>query len=1006
MRISQTGFCCVLALLAAGALFTGMRTAQAEPNEAGQVISGFRLESITPVAELNSTARCFVHEKTSARLLYLSNTDDNKVFSITFRTPPESDNGLTHILEHSVLCGSEKFPTKEPFVDLLKGSLNTFLNAMTFPDKTMYPVASRNDKDFLNLMNVYLDAVFHPNLLNNPFIMKQEGWHYEVDEHTGELTYNGVVYSEMRGALASPEEALEARIKKSLFPNGIYGLESGGLPGAIPTLTQEDFVSFHKKYYTPSNSFIFLYGNGDIAGHLSFIDKEYLGRLEKTSVDSQIAPHAPLAEPGDTTEYYSVNKTDGTEQKTYLTLNYVIGRSTDSELMLGVDILKYMLLESSAAPLRRALTDANIGQDVSCTWDEDLLQPTLSIMVKNSDADRKQEFLHIVEDTLKRLVEGKLDSRLVEAAINSREFELREFEEEHLPKGLLANEMVLRSWLYDADPLMHLRFEPLLKSIREKVRDGYFEGLIKRHLLENRHRSFLAFVPKPGLEAGESAALREKLAKLKDSLSKEALDRIKEETLELKRRQSAPDSPEAVATIPALELTDIRKEPEALPQKEVKDLGATCLSHELFTNKIGYLDLYFDMKAVPNELIPYAALLSLVLGEMDTEKHDYLELAKEKDISTGGIEARTEVYTDKDSLAAIRPKLVVSGKALLGNFDRLLELEREILFKTNLTGKKRLKELIDEAKTGMEDSIAGSGSRFAAMRASSYCSVGGAYKELLGGVSFYQLLEKLSRDFDDNSDQVVENLGKARDLIIARDNLIVSFTADEGAFEQVKAGLQQLIGEVPIRPAAETRFDLKPQRANEALVIPSEVDYVARAADFRSLGYDYSGSMLVLAKMLYSDYLWNRVRVQNGAYGAHITTSRPGTITLASFRDPQIKKTLDAYGDIPKYIGESNWSEADMKKFIIGAIGDLDHPLTPSQKGERATMHHVCGYVADDLERERGEVLSTTPSDIKKYAGLYAAVAEANNLCVVGGDDKIRAEKDLFGSIIDVFEKK
>ncbi len=964
---------------------------------------GFRLIEERKLKELNSVSRLFEHIKTGARVFHIANDDNNKLFSVAFRTPPDDSTGLPHILEHSVLCGSRKYPSKEPFVELSKGSLKTFLNALTFSDKTMYPVGSTNEKDFFNLMNVYLDAVFFPRMIDTPEILMQEGWHYEIDD-AGELVYNGVVYNEMKGAFSSPDSVLRRKIQQSLFPDTTYGVESGGDPECIPDLTQEQFSAFHRKYYHPSNSFIYLYGNGDIDQQLEFLDREYLSAFDRLEIDSTITIQMPFKHQVELIDKYPVSPSEDCKEKTYLSLNYVLGRSTDPEQYLAFGILKHMLLDTPAAPLKKALIEAGIGKDVYGYFDNDLLQPVLGIVVKNSDIELKEQFKTCVEDTLRGLVKNGIDKELVEASINIREFRLREADFNMFPKGLVYNMICLDSWLHDVDPTVHLRYEPVLETIKQALTTNYFEKLIDQFILNNNHSAMLILEPEPGLVEKKAEKIKQKLAGIKAGMTERDLNEIAEKAKALKIRQQTPDPPEVLEKIPSLTLNDLDKNSEKLPLVEKSIDGIPILTHPIFTNRIGYLNLYFDSSVVPQELIPYLPLLTKVLLKIDTDKYSYGELSNLVNIHTGGISVYNDVFTEKDSLDQYYPKMVVKSKAMMSKLPKLMELLPEILIHSKFDNPKRLREIIREHKSRIEMEIMSVGIAYAMRRAMSYLSPYGKFRELVEGVSYYKFVTDLEKNFDRKVDEIVEKLGLTAETIFNRHNLTVSFTSPEEDFGEFERSFNLLGSQLHSRKPDRFEYGFELDKANEGLAVPSDVQYVIKAFNYRKLGFDYSGRMNVMSQVVDLAYLWNQVRVQGGAYGCWPIFSRNGTAGIASYRDPNLKKTLETYDNIPVFLRALDLSPSDMTRFIIGTISNLDQPLTPSMKGERAASHYFTHLSYDDVQRERDEVLSTKLADIRQFADMIEAGMKENYLSVLGSDGKIHQNHDVFGSIINVFE--
>jgi Zn-dependent M16 (insulinase) family peptidase len=970
----------------------------------GETYHGFRLVSERTIQEVNSVARLFTHERSGARLLCLSNDDDNKVFAVTFRTPPPDSTGLPHILEHSVLCGSRKFPLKEPFVELAKGSLNTFLNAMTYPDKTVYPVASRNAKDFRNLMDVYLDAVFHPRIYDKPEILMQEGWHYELNRLEDPITYRGVVYNEMKGAFSSPEQVLFRKVQEALFPDTPYGVESGGDPEVIPTLTYEQFVEFHRRYYHPSNSYIVLYGDMDIDDNLDFIDREYLRHYDRIEIASGIPLQLPFAEPRELTVEYPIASNEKASDKTYLSLSFCIETSLDPELCLAFGILEHLLLETPAAPLKKALLDAGIGKDVFGYFEDGILQPFLAVVVKNSEASRQKEFEDVVFSTLRRLADDGIDKKLIEASINRREFALREADFRGQPKGLLYCIQLMNSWLYNGDPALHLEYEPLLARVKTALTSDYFERLIRKYLLNNSHRATLVVKPKHGLAEEREERVRKHLAEMKSRLSEDELKEIIAKTEQLRRMQQEPDSPEALATIPLLALEDIERKADVLPCVEKEESGVKVLTHPMFTNKVVYVNYYFDTSTVPQHLLPYTSLLAGVLGKVSTERYGYEDLTNEVNASTGGIYAIGQAFSMADTDEQYAPMMIVKSKALIDKAAKLFELSAEIIGRTRFDEDKRLKEVIQEAKSRSEMGIVNRGNAIAAQRVMSYFSPFGKYAEITRGISFYRFLVDLEKNFDSVKDEIKRNLKTVASLIFDRANLLVSVTSSDEDYEQMRPYLTSLIEGLPANnPERQVyKFDLTPQ--NEGLLIPGEVQFVAKGYNFRRLGYAYTGAMQVLSTIAGYDYLWNKVRVQGGAYGCSVSLSKNGNLVLSSYRDPNLTETLGVYDAMSDYLRNFAASDREMTKYIIGTVSQLDAPLTPSMKGERATANYISGVTQEAIQQERDEVLGTTQADMRAMADILNGAMKQQHLCVLGNETKLRQNADVFGALVEVFD--
>ncbi|WP_446897748.1 insulinase family protein [Clostridium sp. LBM24168] len=970
----------------------------------GESYSGFKFIEKKNIAELNSTGMIFQHERSGARLFFLKNDDENKVFAISFRTPPEDSKGIPHILEHSVLCGSRKFPVKEPFVELVKGSMNTFLNAFTFPDKTMYPVASINDRDFENLMDVYLDAVFYPNIYKYPEIMMQEGWHYELDNKDADIAYKGVVYNEMKGAFSSPESILFRKISESLYPHTQYAVESGGDPDIIPTLTRNEFIAFHSRYYHPSNSYIYLYGNMDIEEKLKFLNDNYLKDFNKISVDSTLRKEPPFRSKREMNINYPISSAEKDIDKTFLSLNYSVGNASDSKLYLAFDILEHMLLETPSSPLKKALIDANIGKDVFGAFEASMLQPMFSIVVKNSNESEKDRFEKVVTNTLQRLVDSGIDKKLIEASINIKEFGLREADYQGYPKGLIYGMKVMDGWLYDAKPWIHLTYEENLNNIKSSLKDNYFERLIESYILNNNHSSFIMIKPEKGLEEKRELTLKAKLKEFKDELNENELNKIILDAKNLHERQKSEDKKEDLEKIPLLSISDIDKKAKKLELIIKNDFDVKTLFHPASTNGIIYIDLYFGADTVKKELIPYVSLLGTVLGKTSTENCNYEELSKDINIYTGGIKFITESLYDSKSTDMFYPKFIVRSKVLTNNVERLSKLVNEIINHTKFDEYKRIKEIIQETKSRMEMIMFDRGHIVAANHTMSYFSNMGKYDDLLNGLGFYKFICDVEKNFDDEKEKIGANLKKVASYIFDKNNLITGVTCESKDYDIFKKNMIEIYEGLQKNTVEHNKYDFKLEAKNEGLMTSGKVQYVAKAYNFKKLGYSYNGSMQVLKSIANYDYLWNQVRVQGGAYGCFSAFLRNGNVFFTSYRDPNLNKTIDVYDRAGEFFEKFKADNRQMNKYIIGTISDLDYPLSPSLEGQRAFENYMKNVTYRDIQQEREEILETTADDIKKFASLVSDVMKQNYLCVLGNEQKIKDNKNIFNRTLNLFE--
>lgn len=959
------------------------------------VYSGFIVKDTGYVEEVDSNVYVLQHEKSGARLLYLANSDDNKVFSISFRTPPNDDTGLPHILEHSVLCGSRKYPLKEPFVELVKGSLNTFLNAMTFSDKTMYPVASRNDKDFRNLMDVYLDAVFYPKIYENKYILQQEGWHYELLSEDSPLEYKGVVYNEMKGVFSSPDSTLEYETMQALFPDTTYGFESGGFPEAIPQLTQEQFESFHKEYYHPANSYIFLYGDLDIEDTLAFIDKEYLGNFAKIAVNSTIDNQNALLRTADVKAYYPLASEESTQDKTFLSWNVVIGDSLQVEQNFAFQLLEHYLLETSAAPLKKALIKAGVAKEISGSFSNSMKQPLFTIRASGAEPENKEKFVSVIYNTLQEITMQGIDKELLTASLNRMEFHLREADFGSYPKGLVYAIQAMDSWLYDGEPTLYLRYNDVLKNLRAKIDERYYEGLIENYLLDNTHRAVVTLVPKQGLQEEKEKQLSEKLAKIKESFTVEELKECVENTATLLELQTRLDDPETLAKIPLLERKDIKEQAEKVSYKLEAKENIEYLYLNKFTNKIAYVNVCFDAKKIPEELVLYAYLLKDLLGKIDTKNYTYAELSKKINMDTGGIGLSLRNYSSTVNADLYQPKFILSGKALVRNVSQLCDLMGEIV-NSLYEDTDRLQELIEETKATWDTEFFARGQNVVIARLLSYYSAAGKYSEQ-GLLSYYRFLAKLIKT---DLQEIKEKLIQTAKVVFAKDNLLVTYCCDDEDKNVVQKEVEKIFNLLPSGVGVEQKYVFTQDVKNEGIITSAQVQYVGAGGNFRKSGFQYTGNMKVLENIMRYDYLWNRIRVKGGAYGANAKFDYNGNTLFTSYRDPNLADTLAVFKEIPEYLQEFAPGEREMTKYVIGTISQLDRPLTPSLQLEQATEYYLRSITNEMIQQERNDVIASNVEEIKKLAEPIKALLADGYICVLGGEGKIKADKDVFSSIV------
>lgn len=952
------------------------------------------------IEDVQSDGFILRHKKSGARIAILSNNDDNKVFYISFRTPPEDETGVPHIIEHTTLCGSKKFPVKDPFIELAKGSLNTFLNAMTYPDKTVYPVASCNDQDFKNLMDVYLDAVFNPNITKYEEIFKQEGWHYELTGKDDELKINGVVYNEMKGAYSSPDEVLSSQIYRSLFPDNTYSKDSGGNPEYIPKLTYEAYLDFYHKYYHPSNSYIYLYGDMDVVERLEWLDKEYLSLYDYKKVNSEINKQPAFDEIKNVEAQYSITMDDSQENKTYLSYNRVVGDTLDEMLYQAFDVLDYALVSSPGAPVKQALIDAGIGDDVYGSYDAGILQPVFSFVAKNANASQADEFESIIENTLKEVVKTGINKEALLAGINSSEFKFREADFGQFPKGLLFGLNCLDSWLFDdMKPFIHLECLGTFAKLRKAVDTDYFEKLIQEYLLDNTHGSSVTVKPKRGLGNEREEALAKELSDYKASLSDEEIKKLIEDTEHLKKYQEEPSSDEDLRKLPMLTRADMKK--NAMPFSNIEDelLDVKVVRHDIESNGIDYISFLFDAGDFAQSELGYLGFFTNALGLVSTEKYSYTDLANATNIYTGGISTGTASHPDIKDRNNFVFKFEVKLKVLEKNLDKALELMEQMLLSSDFTDTKRLGELVAQIKARLQANLSSSGHLVAAMRSMSSFSRYALYQDELKGVAFYRSICRIEKELSESPKSVSDKLAAIAKKLFARNRMLISFTGNNEAYGNAKPSLEKVIAGFNKMSAVGNQAEVHFNTAKEAFIDASQIQYVAKTGDFICEGYEYTGALRLLRIILSYDYLWINVRVKGGAYGCMNTFLRSGESYFVSYRDPNLSDTLDVYDRIPEYIKSFSPDERDMTKYIIGTFSALDTPMNPEAKGSRSLSAYLEGITYEQIQKERNEILNAQPEDIRRLADLVEAVLKKDSICVIGNENMIKESAGLFENV-------
>ena len=955
------------------------------------------------IKELNSIGYLLSHNKTKARIALMLNEDNNKVFSVGFRTPVLDDTGVAHIVEHTVLCGSDKYPLKDPFVELLKGSLNTFMNAMTFPDKTIYPIASCNDKDFANLMDVYLDAVFNPMIYKREEIFRQEGWNYSFNEQ-GELTVNGVVYNEMKGVFSKPEDLLMSKAMAHLFPDNNYKYESGGDPLHIPELSYEDYLDFHRKNYHPSNSFIFLYGDMDAVERLNYLDVEYLSKFDYLDIDSHIEAQKPFSETKHVVEYYSIGEEESAEDKTYLAYLNTAGAGVDKHLYYAMKVLDYTLVSMPGSPIKKALIDAGIGKDVF-GGEQNLKERFFMFVAKGASEEDTEKFKEIIEKTLADIVKNGIEKDSLRAALNVIEFNYREADFGSYPKGVFYLLDCFESWLYDDDePFAHLAAADTFEYLKSQVETDYFEQIIQKYFIDNTHKVVLTLKPQKGLINQQEQELKEKLQQILSGLSDEEVEEIKIKEAKLKEFHELEDSEEDISKLPTLEISDIEKEAEKTVIEEKEFSGEKLLCSEIGTNGIAYLKVSFNLKGVDEELLPYVGLFRYMLGNVDTSKHTYTELANIANMNSGGISNDLSSYTRVDCDKEYSIYFDTSIKILYNKMANAFDIISELLLDTKYDDVKRLKEVIAEAKGSKEASILGRGHTTGMIRAMSHFSEASYYAEKISGIDFYIFIKELYKNFDDRKDEIVSDIKKVVSQMFTKDNMMIHLTAEKEGIDAFDKEIQYFMDKFEQGDGVVKTRNFEPKFTSEGIKTSSAVQFVARAGEYTSEGYKYNGSFKVLSNILDYGYLWENIRAKGGAYGCMYRATRTGKISLASYRDPKLKETNEVYDGLPEYLREFEANEREMTNYIIGAISGMDTPKTPRAKGSASLTAYMTGISDSDIQKERDEVLAVSVDDIRALAKSFEAALTSDCICVIGNSDKIEANKDMFNTVINLFD--
>jgi len=964
-------------------------------------LHGFQLLKEQKIVELNTMARLFIHQKTGAELLSLSNDDENKVFGIAFKTPPSDSTGVAHILEHSVLCGSRKYPVKEPFVELLKGSLQTFLNAFTYPDRTCYPVASQNVKDFYNLIDVYLDAVFYPRL--TPHIFEQEGWHYELHNPKEPLSYKGVVFNEMKGAYSSPEEVLSRYALQSIFPDNPYGFDSGGDPEEIPKLTLAQFKAFHRRYYHPSNAHIYFYGDDDPEQRLKIAD-EYFSAFQRVEIASPVPLQHPFQAPRRLRRPFMAPEEGPEQLKGMITMNWAMGETSEIVTKFSLKIMEYILLGMPASPLRKALMDSGLGEDlVGEGLGDELRQLYFSTGLKGIKVENADRIEQLILETLANLSRKGIDPNTVEAALNTIEFRLRENNTGQFPRGLLLMLRALTTWLYGNDPLAVLAFEKPLEEIKTRWRKtpGFFESQIQRFFLDNTHRTTLVLEPDPHLREKVLVEEKRKLEEVRSKMTTDQLEKIVQKTRELRRIQETPDPPEALATIPRLRLDDLERSNKIIPIESKQSMDVPLLFHDLFTNGIAYVDVGMDLHSLREQEVPYVPLFGRALLEMGTEREDFVQLTQRISRKTGGIVARPFTSDHKNRASSVA-WLFLRGKAMVSQAKELLDILRDVLLTVRFDNRERFRQMVLEEKAGVENAMVPGGHQVVNLRLRSHYSEAYWAAEQMGGVSYLFFLRDLVRRVDEDWPGVLQVLEAMRESLVNSRNMIINGTVDKKSQVMLERDINAFLRALPSLKRKPRTWSVTSPPRFEGLTIPAQVNYVGKGTDLSALGYRFHGSALVISRYLRTGWLWEKIRVQGGAYGAFCLFDRfSGILTLVSYRDPNVSKTLETFNQTADFLKKLELPDEERVKNIIGAIGDLDAHLLPDAKGFASMIRYLCGDSDEERQQMREEVLATSARDFKTFAEFLAEMDRDGTVKVLGSPDAVKEAAEVLPEGLD-----
>jgi len=960
-------------------------------------MNGYTLREQRYIKEANAQGYIYTHDKTGAKVIHLANDDSNKCFMISFPTKPENSTGVAHIIEHSVLAGSEKYPLKDPFFELIKGSMNTFLNAMTAPDFTMYPFASTNEKDFMNILDVYLDAVFHPTLYKKVNTFRQEGWHYEINEND-ELIINGIVYNEMRGAMSSPDRVLYQQLLTALYDN-CYQYNAGGDPAVIPELTHEAFCAFHSKHYHPTNATIFLYGDVDAENILTTIDKNYLSKFDRIDPITPVEPTKPFASPVALTDYYPVATEAETDHACMLGEGFVCCGTEDVITSTALSLLATALFATEASPVRRAILQSGLCGDIEAEYESAMCQGMLALSIKGADESNLEAIENLIDSTLADVYETGIDKDILRGCLNRLEFNLRE-EHDGIPRGLLLGMQIATDAMYNEDYFASTCYDTILSTLREKIDGWYFEELIDRYIIGNPHRAVIRLLPKVGLAQERDKALAERLAAYKATLTDEQIEQIKNDAEELKRLQMTPDSPEVLELIPTLERDDVKDGPVRIDASEISFGDIPGLYCDVASNGICYLNLIFDANCLTEEDLHYAGLLTDIIGKVSTTENDFGTLTKNIMLHTGGVSFSCSASGRFGDPTVCNRLAKFSAKVLTSELEPAIKLFAEILSSSKYDNKNRVGELIGTLVAQNQAMLMYRGNAIAIERLASYFSKQSWINQNISGLEYIKWLSTAYAQYDEISDKILAGVQRVAEKLFCSANLTVAVTGGETELEKVREYIPILTNALPAGEKICAEIDFNENALNEGISTASDSQYVAQGYNFGKLGYEFSGKMAVLRTMLSTGYLLQRVRIVGGAYGCHFLLQPNGTCVFCSYRDPNLAATYNVYKEAYDYLSTFEASDREMLKYIIGTLSSMDDPEAPGGTAERAVSDYFTGINSAMRAKWREEALTTTVDDIHAMADIIKAVVEKNYLCVFGGAEKIQTEGSMLSATI------